>query len=74
MEPSAQITGNAYHKPRTLPRTLEEALERFRACAPVHELLGQSFITAFIRIKAAELEAFQGVISSWERDHLLLKV
>ena len=25
-------------------------------------------------IKEAELEAFQGVISSWERDHLLLKV
>ena len=27
-----------------------------------------------VRIKEAELEAFQGVISSWERDHLLLKV
>jgi len=25
-------------------------------------------------IKTAELEAYRGVISSWERDHLLLKV
>jgi hypothetical protein len=27
------VTGNAYHQPRTLPRTLEEALERFSACS-----------------------------------------
>ena len=27
-----------------------------------------------LRIKAKELDAFQRVISSWERDHLLLKV
>jgi glutamine synthetase len=74
VEPSAQVGGNAYHYPRTLPRTLEEALERFRACAPVRSLLGEPFFVAFTAIKDAELEAFQGVISSWERDHLLLKV
>jgi glutamine synthetase len=28
----------------------------------------------FAVIKTAELEAYRGVISSWERDHLLLKV
>ena len=37
-------------------------------------LLGDYFFRSFTSIKAAELEAFQGVISSWERDHLLLKV
>ncbi|QUD88848.1 glutamine synthetase family protein [Phenylobacterium montanum] len=74
IEPSAQATGNAYHYARTLPKTLEEALERFNACEPVKELLGQYFFRAFTTIKQAELEAFQGVISSWERDHLLLKV
>jgi glutamine synthetase len=73
-EPSAQVNGNAYNYARTLPRTLDEALERFGDCAPVRALLGESFFRAFIRIKEAELEAFQGVISSWERDHLLLKV
>jgi glutamine synthetase len=73
-EPSAQVTGNAYHHARTLPRTLDDALERFKACQPVRALLGEPFCRAFIRIKEAELEAFQGVISSWERDHLLLKV
>ncbi|HEY7853342.1 MAG TPA: glutamine synthetase family protein [Caulobacteraceae bacterium] len=74
VEPSAEARGNAYAYARTLPRTLEEALERFGACAPVRALLGEAFFTAFAAIKDAELEAFQGVISSWERDHLLLKV
>ncbi len=72
--PSAEAVGNAYNHARTLPRTLEEALERFAGCAQVRELLGEPFASAFTAIKEAELEAFQGVISSWERDHLLLKV
>jgi glutamine synthetase len=74
IDASAEATGNAYHFARTLPRTLEEALERFRACQPVRAHLGEPFFEAFAAIKEAELEAFQGVISSWERDHLLLKV
>ena len=74
VEPYAQVIGNAYVHARTLPKTLEEALERFNACEPVRNLLGAYFCRAFTTIKEAELEAFQGVISSWERDHLLLKV
>ena len=74
LEPSARIETNAYAMARTLPKTLEEALERFEACTPVRDILGQAFWSAFNTIKEAELEAFQGVISSWERDHLLLKV
>lgn len=74
IEPTAQASGNAYIHARTLPRTLDEALERFKACQSVRDLLGEAFYTAFAAIKDAELEAFQGVISSWERDHLLLKV
>jgi glutamine synthetase len=74
IEPSAPEGGNAYHHPRTLPKTLEEAMERFGACAAVRELLGEPFFRSFAAIKEAELEAYRGVISSWERDHLLLKV
>jgi glutamine synthetase len=72
--PTPMVRGNAYEHARTLPRTLDEALERFRACQPVRDVLGEPFCAAFASIKDAELEAFQGVISSWERDHLLLKV
>jgi glutamine synthetase len=74
LAPTAMVTGNAYHQARTLPRTLEEALDRFKNCHDVRELLGDSFFRAFTLIKEAELEAYQAVISSWERDHLLLKV
>ncbi|ESQ88608.1 hypothetical protein ABAC460_15055 [Asticcacaulis sp. AC460] len=73
LEPSPEATGNAYIYPRTLPKTLEEALERFAGCAPVRERLGEAFFEAFLAIKQSELDHFQGVISSWERDHLLLK-
>lgn len=73
-EPSARVDGNAYRWARTLPRTLYEALDRFNNCKPVQKLLGEQFFKAFTEIKEAELDAYQGVISSWERDHLLLKV
>jgi glutamine synthetase len=74
LRPTEPVEGDAYHHARTLPRTLEAALERFTACTAVRRRLGEAFFQAFVRIKEAELEAFQGVISSWERDHLLLKV
>ena len=74
IQPSPQVFGNAYLHARTLPRTLEEALERFNNCRRVCEMLDPSFVRTFNAIKEAELQAFQGVISSWERDHLLLKV
>jgi glutamine synthetase len=74
IEPGEMIDGSAYDRARTLPRTLAEGLDRFEKCAPVIELLGPHFCSAFRRIKAHELAQFEGVISSWERDHLLLKV
>jgi glutamine synthetase len=73
-EPTDAVEGNAYHWARTIPRTLEESLDRFSNCAPVRNLLGSSFFDVFAMIKTAELEAYRAVISSWERDHLLLKV
>ncbi|PTD28083.1 glutamine synthetase family protein [Sphingomonas fennica] len=72
--PAPMVEGNAYLHLRTLPRNLDEALDRFTECPEVIELLGESFVRAFLLIKADELNAYQGVISSWERDHLLLKV
>jgi glutamine synthetase len=74
MEPRDQIEGSAYRMARTLPRTLYEALDRFMQCKPVKKLMGEEFFEAFYDIKQTELDAYQGVISSWEREHLLLKV
>ncbi|WP_037503113.1 glutamine synthetase family protein [Sphingomonas jaspsi] len=74
MQPPKSIAGNAYNRARTLPRTLEGALDRFRNCKPVKQQLGEDFFDVFYAIKEAELYAYQSVISSWEREHLLLKV
>lgn len=74
MQPPKPITGNAYNRARTLPRTLESALDRFSHCKQVREYLGTDFFDVFYAIKDAELYAYQSVISSWEREHLLLKV
>ncbi len=73
-EPRDRITGSAYRMARTLPRTLYEALDRFQNCKPVRPYLGEEFVDTFVAIKQAELDAYQDVISSWEREHLLLKV
>lgn len=74
MVPPKMISGNAYNRARTLPRTLEGALDRFSHCKAVREYLGSDFFEVFHAIKDAELYAYQSVISSWEREHLLLKV
>ena len=41
---------------------------------PLVKLLGEAFVEAFTIVKQAEYEVFLQVISSWEREHLLLNV
>ncbi|RAZ92218.1 glutamine synthetase [Mesorhizobium hawassense] len=71
---SAEASGNAYKSKSTLPKTMEEALDRFAACEPVRALLGEDFFQTYLRVKSVELDLFQSVVTAWERDHLLLKV
>ena len=44
------------------------------SCGPVREILGEDFCQIFAAIKESELDNFEGVVSAWEREHLLLKV
>jgi glutamine synthetase len=74
MVPPKAITGSAYNRARTLPRTLEAALDRFSSCKPVRNLLGEEFFDIFFAVKDHELFNYQSVVSSWEREHLLLRV
>jgi glutamine synthetase len=74
MLPPKSISGNAYNRARTLPRTLEGALDRFSHAKLVRNHLGEDFFDLFYAIKETELFAYQSVISSWEREHLLLRV
>ena len=74
LKPTNQIEGSAYRMRHTLPRTLYDALQRFESCKPIRPVLGETFIRCVAAVKNTELEAYQKVISSWEREHLLLNV
>jgi glutamine synthetase len=74
LQPSDPISGSAHDLPFGLPRTLDEALRELRSSEPLVELLGPTFVEAFALVKEAEYEVFLQVISSWEREHLLLNV
>ena len=74
LKPTRPQEGSAYKLAHTLPRTLYDAIYRFNGSRALKEVFGQEFIDALAAVKDAELNAYQQVISSWEREHLLLNV
>lgn len=74
LRPEDPVRGSAHGRPFTLPRHQSDALEKFNACDPLKDILGAKFIAALTYVKLAEYEAYQRVISSWERENLLLNV
>jgi glutamine synthetase len=57
-----------------LPRSLGESLDELETCKPLQEMLGPRFVRAYVSVKRKEYETFFRVISSWEREFLLLNV
>ncbi len=55
-------------------RSLDQALRLLEGCPELKEIMGKRFTTAYISVKQAEFETFHEVISSWEREYLLLNV
>ncbi len=74
LQPTKPIEGSAYRLAQTLPRFLPDALDQLRRAKPLRALLGETFVEALIMVKEVEHRAYQQVISSWEREHLLLNV
>lgn len=74
LTPRPPVDGSAYRLAHTLPRTLYDALYRFNGSRSVKSVFGEKFIKAVTLVKDTELVAYQAVISSWEREHLLLNV
>ncbi len=75
LQPTKPMEGSAYASTRyPLPRHLLDALQKLRASSELKEILGTEFVTLFLDIKNAEHDAYQQVISPWEREHLLLNV
>ena len=74
VEPSEAYVGSAHEAEFTMPRTLEEALRLLDSEPQLVDLLGERFLRAFRAVKLDEYESFNQVISTWEREHLLLNV
>ena len=74
LQPTKPIEGSAYRLAQTLPRYLPDALDALRRAKPLRALLGETFVEALIMVKEIEHRGYQQVISSWEREHLLLNV
>ena len=74
LQPSDPTQDSAWNVSHELPRHLEDAIEAMRACAPMKSVLGETFVEAFCAVKELEYATYNRVISSWEREHLLLLV
>ena len=75
IEPTAPVQGRAYERRNLrLPFSLESALERMEMCTDIQEVLGEKFCRGYIAVKRVENENYKRVISSWEREFLLLSV
>jgi len=72
--PTAPISGSAKELGYDLPRSLGEALDGLEGCPELREMLGERFCRAYVSVKRKEYETFFRVISSWEREFLLLNV
>jgi len=74
IRPSEPHMGDAFQEDITVARSLEEALRLLEEDSDLHEVLGPGFVKAYCAVKNEEFEAFNKVISSWEREYLLLNV
>jgi len=75
IKPSKPVIGRSYERRNLrLPLTIEAALERMENCKKAAHYLSEKFMRGFVAVKRAEHENFKRVISSWEREFLLLTV
>ena len=74
LRPAAPVSGSGYNLGYQLSRSLEDSLRLLETCAPLIELLGARFVRSYAAVKQKEYETFFHVISSWEREFLLLNV
>jgi glutamine synthetase len=74
IKPSDPVEGSAYRYAHTLPINLDEALDKLNYTKALKVVLGEKFVEAFQDVKFEEMQHFRRVISSWEREYLLLNV
>ncbi|MCT8467644.1 glutamine synthetase family protein [Chromohalobacter canadensis] len=74
LEPRPPMVGSAWSGSHKLPDDIRPALDMLSDCQPLAEVLGERFTNSYLAVKRAEHREYFQVISSWEREHLLLRV
>ena len=74
IKPSEPVEGSAYRYAHTLPISLDEALDKLNYTKSLKTVLGEKFVQAYRDVKFEEMQHYRKVISSWEREYLLLNV
>ncbi len=74
LQATPEQIGSAYAGEYTLPRELSHALDLMDASQPIRDTLGSKLVDVLVAVKRLEYETYLRVISSWEREHLLLNV
>ncbi|MFF7709246.1 glutamine synthetase family protein [Pseudomonas sp. NPDC007930] len=75
LAPSEPVVGRGYERRSLrLPVTLEDALARMENSTALAQVLGEKFVRGYVAVKRAEHENYKRVISSWEREFLMMTV
>lgn len=74
LEPTTPIEGNAYRYAASLPQHLADALSKLNHAKSMKQVLGERFCKGYEEVKLYEMQQYSRVISSWEREFLLLNV
>ena len=74
IKPSDPVEGSAYRYAHTLPISLDESLDKLNYTKALKQVLGEKFCEAYNDVKYEEMQNYRRVISSWEREYLLLNV
>ncbi len=74
IEPRPPLQSVGYKAGQNLPSDLDRALDALEECRTLHQLMGERFTQAYLAAKRTEYRAYFRVISSWERQYLLLRV
>ncbi|HKB48849.1 MAG TPA: glutamine synthetase, partial [Ktedonobacterales bacterium] len=71
LTPPPAVRGNAYTLPEEvaprLPRTLDQAIERFAESELARDWFGDMFVDDYATMRRWELERAQAAVSEWER-------
>ena len=75
LKPTAEMKKSVFGKDKSmLPRNVEEAVSLFENDGQINEVFNQKFVRTIAAIRRVENQAYLKVISSWEREYLLLNV